>query len=75
MRKKRKRENRKIEAGDLVTVNQDIPEYVAERGGTPGVIIGDYDPSTTPQLFSVLWPDGEVEALYEDELQNVTSQS
>ena len=64
-----------IKEGDLVTVNQNIPEYVAERGSTPGVIIGDHDPSTTPQLFSVLWPDGEIEALYEDELQNVTSQS
>ena len=58
-----------MKVGDLVQINQDIPEYTAELGKTVGVLIGDYDPKTDPALFEVLWSSGETEKLYSDELE------
>ncbi len=61
-----------MNVGDLVMIRQDVPEYVAERGTSLGVIIGAHDPKTVPQLFEVLWTGGEVESLYEDELDSAS---
>lgn len=60
-----------MKVGDLVVINQDIPEFVVERAQMSGVIIGGYYPKTTPCLFDVMWADGEIEKLYEDELNLV----
>ena len=57
-----------MKVGDLVVVRQDIKEYVAERGMTPGVVLG-IKPATSPILALVQWPDGETENLYSDELE------
>ena len=58
-----------MKVGDLVVVRQDIQEYVAERGMTPGVVLGVLSPATSPILALIQWPDGETENLYADELE------
>ena len=60
-----------MNVGDLVVINQRIPEFVDEKGQQTGVIIGDHDPRTSPQLFEVMWASGETESLYEDELDAI----
>ena len=58
-----------LKAGDLIRVNQAIPEYVNIRGKTVGVIIREVveDVGTA---FEILWPDSELESLYADELEH-----
>jgi len=60
-----------LKVGDLVRINQNIPEYVEELGKTVGMLIGEYDPQTDPPLFEVLWPSGETEKLYLDEIEPI----
>lgn len=61
--------------GDLVRVNQNIREYVEESGQTSGVVIGIFDPESNPLLASILWPDGQVESLYADEIEIIGRKS
>ena len=66
-----------MKVGDLVTVNQSIEEYTAVKGDTTGIIISeklDQDgwmgkPHT--RLFEIMWPDSEIESLYENEVEIV----
>ena len=60
-----------MNVGDLVIVNQTIKEFVDERGRTPGVVLGVQDPESNPRLGLILWPDGETENLYSDEIEVV----
>ena len=66
-----------MKVGDLVTVRQDIKEFVDERGDETGLIVSEQrDHSILPRskrmrLFEVLWPDSEIEKLYEDEVEAV----
>ena len=57
-----------MKLGDLVIMRQSIKEYVAERGRTTGVVIGLNEPQVEPRLGLIMWPDGETENLYEDEV-------
>ena len=64
-----------MKVGDLVTVRQDIREFVVERGDTAGLIISELQfPHNRPdrlKLFEILWPDSEIEKLYENEVESV----
>ena len=61
-----------MKIGDLVQVNQSIEEFVSERGMTVGLIVTLLE-NSEPSLVEVLWPCGEFEMLYDDELQIVKS--
>jgi len=55
-------------------IRQDIDEYTAIRGDTAGVIISEqyYEglvDINKLKLFEVLWPDSEIEKLYENEVE------
>ena len=58
--------------GDLVRMNQQIPEYAAAMGNTVGLVVRIYEPITVPALLEVQWPAGEAESLYTDELELVS---
>ena len=55
--------------GDLVSVSQNIPEYVELMGNTVGLVVNICDPHTDPMLVEVQWTGGETEMLYTDELE------
>ena len=59
--------------GDLVRMNQQIPEYVEAMGHTVGIIVGVLEPYTQPVLLEVQWPHGEAESLYTDELELIST--
>lgn len=58
-------------------IRQDVDEFTAVRGDDTGVIISeqwDYEDWNTVKkikLFEVLWPDSEIEKLYENEVEVV----
>ena len=57
-------------------IRQDIDEFTAVRGDDTGVIISeqwDYEDRQIKKvkIFEVLWPDSEIEKLYEDEVELV----
>jgi hypothetical protein len=58
--------------GDLVRMNQQIPEYAEAMGNTVGLVVRIYEPITNPALLEVQWPHGEAEGLYTDELELVS---
>ena len=60
-----------MRVGDLVIMNPTIKEYVSERGRTAGIVLGVHDPDTNPRLGLIMWPDGETENLYSDEIKVV----
>ena len=62
-----------MQVGDLVRINQSIPEYTAVTGSAIGVLIAMYEPATYPALFDVLWSSGQTEKLYSDELEVVSA--
>lgn len=53
--------------GDLVTVKKDIKEYYDVLGSQVGIVI---QCKSQAELFalSIMWPSGEIEALYSDEV-------
>ena len=55
-----------MKIGDLVRMNQQIPEYAEAMGNTVGIVVRIYEPITNPALLSVQWPTGEAEGLYTD---------
>ena len=61
-----------MKIGDLVRMNQQIPEYAKAMGNTVGLVVRIYEPITIPALLSIQWPDGEAEGLYTDELELVS---
>ena len=65
----------RIKRGDLVLVRQTIKEFTDFRGKSVGIVIKELDPPTNPALLEVLWPDSELENLYEDELELVVHES
>ena len=56
--------------GSLVCVNQEIPEFVSYYGNKVGIIVEIRD-LEVPRLVSVLWSGGEIESLYEDEIEEL----
>lgn len=62
--------NKWLSVGDLIKVNQSIPEYVDVRGETTGVIVGETQGTRKPRCFEILWSDSEFESLYEDEIEH-----
>ena len=58
-----------MDVGDLVVMNPLIEEDTDERGDTPGIVLGVQTPESVPQLGLILWPDGETENLYSDEVK------
>ena len=66
-----------MKIGDLVMIRQDVDEYTAVMGDTIGVIIDekwddeDREAVNKIKLFEVLWPDSEIEKLYENEVEVV----
>ena len=58
--------------GDLVRMNQRIPEYAEAMGNTVGIVVRIYEPITNPAQLSLQWPDGEAAGLYTDELELVS---
>ena len=65
----------RIKRGDLVLVRQNIKEFTDLHGKSVGIVIQRIDPPTNPALLVVLWPDSELENLYEDELELVAHES
>jgi hypothetical protein len=64
-----------IKRGDLVLVRQTIKELADFHGKSVGIVVKELDPPTNPALLEVMWPDAELENLYEDELELVVHES
>jgi len=62
-------------------IRQDVDEYKAVRGDTAGMIISekwDYESRecvNKMKLFEILWPDSEIEKLYENEVEVIKNES
>lgn len=57
-----------MKIGSLVRVRQDIKEYVDVLGTQTGIVLS-VDRTTNPGLIDIVWPDGPIESLYEDEVE------
>jgi len=67
-----------MKKGDLVRVNSQIDELVAELGAITGIIIEvsiAQSKQTVPMLTDVLWSNGDIESLYTDELELINVNS
>ena len=59
--------------GSLVRVRQDIKEFTDLLGGQTGIVVQIED-NTEPPLLDILWPSGEIERLYSDEVELLSNE-
>lgn len=57
-----------MRVGSLVRVCQSIKEYRDILGEQTGIVLR-VDRETNPQLIDIMWSDGPIESLYEDEIE------
>jgi hypothetical protein len=64
---------RRIKVGDLVVVNGEFIDetYYEQLKNFTGIVTDLVSPNMTPDLVEVLWTDGAMEKMYEDELDKV----
>ena len=61
-----------MKVGDIVRFNRNIPEYLQVHDDV-GIVIEIYEPETDPMLLGIQWPGGELEKLYDDEIELVSN--
>lgn len=59
--------------GSLVRVRQDIKEFTEVLGEQTGIVVRVED-NTEPPLLDILWSNGEIEQLYLDEIEILSSE-